>query len=389
MNKNIEYFKYSIRNHKIATFSIVLFLTFLSLSLIITLNQIQNPQARYDIRSKAAENSPTLTPNPTTTPTPGLKVRLLQPNGETLYIGNTELIRWDHPLISSTPGIKNLAWSLQLESLNNEVYLITTIFDATKNEYDWFLGGGTPLGTHYMRVSLVKNCVYPSDPCPEPSDVLPAGWVDYSDTPNTINPSVTVTPIPTTTPTPTPTPLLSNASFEIDNDANKLPDLWLPSNLGVGDRLDSLYVYDGLKSFKFSPLSTPSSLKEKISQKITYWGTAGDGISFDVWNRSEKAIISGDPQKNNTGVVLKVTYTDGFVEKNSAVFPRNAHPWSKKSMIVIADRPYNQLQIIFYNSNLDTDYRIDKPGIKITPNASANGLKETPSELSLQELSSF
>lgn len=188
-----------------------------------------------------------------------------------------------------------------------------------------------------------------------------------------------ITP-PTTPPVTPPTtpPVLENGSFEIDNDNNNLPDRWTAKNLDINDILDTTIVYDGIRSFKFSPATGG---QEKLFQILNYNGQADEEIRLEVYNQSDSNVATGQ-----TGVILYVTYQDGRKETTSGVFPYDAHSWLKKTLIIVTDGAYNKIKVQFYNTNTTTNSRVDGANITIVPNAGERNINETKNELTPKEL---
>lgn len=192
------------------------------------------------------------------------------------------------------------------------------------------------------------------------------------------DPTPTPTPSPTPTPTPTPTPILRNGSFETDDDNNNLPDSWTPKKLDVNDILDTMVVYDGIKSFKFSPAATQ---KEQLTQTLNYSGGTDEEVRLEVYNQSDGRVAIG-----KAGAVLTITYADGRSETSSAVFPYAAHDWKKKTLVIVTDEIYSQIKVNFFNTNQDTNVRVDNSSLSIIPGAQRRGVKQTGNELTVAEL---
>lgn len=142
-------------------------------------------------------------------------------------------------------------------------------------------------------------------------------------------------------------------------------------------------VYDGLKSFNFSPLSTPTSPKEQLFQNLVKNGNANETISVDVYSQSDKNISQG-----KAGVILTVYYSNktGDVDTASGVFPLGAHIWTKKTVGVKTVRPYIKIQTKFFNTNRNSQVRIDKASLTIVGGAAAQGTQQTPNELTTGEI---
>lgn len=171
-------------------------------------------------------------------------------------------------------------------------------------------------------------------------------------------------------------PLLQNSSFE--KDLNNLPDLWKTKNLDADDVLDTTIVYDGKKSFKFSP---SNGKKEMLYQAVNHSGSSDEEIKLEVYNQSDGWVTSG-----KTGVILTIFYWDGRQETVSGIFPRKPHEWQKKFLTIITDNSYNRLVVNFFNISEGTIVRIDKSNLLITSDASKRGVIETSSELTEQEI---
>ena len=114
---------------------------------------------------------------------------------------------------------------------------------------------------------------------------------------------------------------------------------------------------------------------------LNYSGAADQEVRLEVYNQSDGQIINGE-----AGVILYVTYTDGRQESTSGKFPKNAHSWKKKTLIIVTDEPYEQIKVQFFNTNKNTNIRIDKSSLTIVPNAFKRGIKDTPSELTQKEI---
>ena len=192
--------------------------------------------------------------------------------------------------------------------------------------------------------------------------------------------AIPLTPItpPEPTPTPTPTPILRNGSFEIDANNDNRPDQWGTRNLDINDILDTTIFYDGAKSFRFSPAAAD---KEQLLQNLNYSGVSDEEIRLEVYHQSDGQVTLG-----KAGVILTITYADGRKETSSGVFPYAMHGWKKKTLVIITDEPYSRIKVNFFNTNQDTNVRIDKSSLSVIPGAAARGVKQTDNELSQKEL---
>ncbi len=212
------------------------------------------------------------------------------------------------------------------------------------------------------------------------------GTFQFVDLLSTPTPTPTTVIFPSFTPTPTPTlGILKNSSFEIDVNKDNLPDFWTPSNLSVNDGLDKTKVYDLAYSFKFAPLAaTGPAPAKQIFQTIKLSGVADQAVRLDVFNQTDLTIKNG-----YVGAILTVQYADGQIDQTSVKFPLTAHSWTKKSLILVTDRPYYSVQVSLVNTNKNTNARFDKLNLAITSSAASQGLKSTPSELTKTELNSY
>jgi len=121
-----------------------------------------------------------------------------------------------------------------------------------------------------------------------------------------------------------------------------------------------------------------------LYQTVQRWGNAGEALILTLYNSSDHVVLNG-----KTGVIFIVTYTDGFEDKTSLVFPRNSHDWLKKSVTLVTDRPYQSLKIILFNTNKDSNYRIDAVSLTTQAGAKKQGIKSTTSDLSEEDINSL
>jgi hypothetical protein len=129
-------------------------------------------------------------------------IKVLSPNGgETLTTGEYYTIRWEGPDLSQVPGYQNLAWSIGWFRPNGNAGSIITIpvkpfsIPIIQFSYNWKVELPSwitlPVSDVKIRVSLVKNCLNPNLPCPEPASLISVPF-DESDNYFTITgPSVT------------------------------------------------------------------------------------------------------------------------------------------------------------------------------------------------------
>ena len=100
------------------------------------------------------------------------------------------------------------------------------------------------------------------------------------------------------------TQIASNASYELDNDGNGIPDHWKGINLTSQDGQDGSYAKEGSYSFK---ITGASGVKKCLRQRISLSGDASKRFILSGWSRAE----SPDPDGGHHGLVAGVHYDDG------------------------------------------------------------------------------
>lgn len=150
----------------------------------------------------------------------------------------------------------------------------------------------------------------------------------------TETPTGTLTEVPTSTPTSEPfTELLTNNSFEVDADNNKIPDGWTGKNL-TGDKLvkdkpekGKFFAYDGEKAFRFkSSLTKNSKLVQKVSASFLTTAGVGDSIQLSAWLKPSvpitKAVMAKIKYTNNNKLKLQLDIPEESVTNEYQQFSK-------------------------------------------------------------------
>lgn len=173
-----------------------------------------------------------------------------------------------------------------------------------------------------------------------------------------------------------------NSSFELDLNRDNHPDMWSRGKFLDGeDRVDGNIYLEGKASFKFSPKSPTSTATEAIAQSIAYSGAPDEAVVLDVWNKTNQNLSGG-----NTGAIMRVYYADGTSDYTVGLFPRTAHEWTKKRLVVVPDEPYTKILVTFYNTNSSANYWLDKVSINLVKSASSKGYRTSSNEVGAKEL---
>ncbi len=142
----------------------------------------------------------------------------------------------------------------------------------------------------------------------------------------------------------TVTNLLKNASFEIDDNADNIPDNWTPIIMSAGDGRSADYAKDGAYSLK---LVGDTAKQKQVKQNIAINGNAGDVLVLTGENKTVGAASNG-------GYILGIiylTYTDGTESSHPILFNKDTHDWTKKSIAITATKNYAsaRLYVGYYN----------------------------------------
>lgn len=296
----------------------------------------------------------TLTPTPTITPTP---TPTITPTPTVTNTPTPTITPTSTPTNTPTPTITPTATPTITPT---PTPTITPTPTPTRTPTPTITPTATPTITPTPTPTITPTPTPTRTPTPT---ITPTATPTVTNTP-TPTPTATPTNTPTPTITPTPTvmlPVLLNASFDIDQDFNLLPDMWTGKKLDAKDKLDSAIVFNGKYSFKFSP-SRSTLNSEKITQNIAYAGLAGNSLTLNVQNHLDKAIAAG-----KTGMMITLNNNDGTKTTSSKNFTKTAHGWTSKTTTITALKAYNNIQIIFYNTNISSNYRIDYSSLTFIP----------------------
>ena len=138
--------------------------------------------------------------------------------------------------------------------------------------------------------------------------------------------------------------LLKNGSFEIDNDANNLPDYWTPTAFEPDDSRSSDYAKQGSYSLK---VNGNPALGKKITQRIEVGGNAGDEFAFSGWSMSVGSSSSG----NCIRAFIYLNNTNGTKTTKTIPFTKNPHEWLYRSITFTAPQNYSSIDVLigYYN----------------------------------------
>lgn len=180
-------------------------------------------------------------------------------------------------------------------------------------------------------------------------------------------------------PTPVPTNQLQNPSFEIDSNNNSIPDHWKGKKLDGKDKLVTGTVFDGLKSFRFSP--SLSGHQEILSQTLAVSGKQNSAITFSFVDKT------GSIPKGPYGGSLKITYNDNSTSTTALALPKASYDWTKQTIISVASKPFKTITVALFNSNSASNLWVDATHLTINPNSS--GIAPTISNVSSSFLDSL
>ena len=133
--------------------------------------------------------------------------------------------------------------------------------------------------------------------------------------------------------------LVYNQSFELNMDADTMPDGWVRWQDSIYDNrdgLDTTYVRTGTKSIILYGSSGKNKL---IRQRIDLQGEAGVPIYFSGWSKSEGISSGGDYQ-----VLLQVNYETGPIPYG-ANFTKSTHDWEFTERIIVTTGKFTSIDV--------------------------------------------
>lgn len=145
------------------------------------------------------------------------------------------------------------------------------------------------------------------------------------------------------TKTLTVNPLITNGSFEIDDDLNSIPDSWTPTNFAPGDGRSPDYAKEGSYSLKI----TSTGKLKKVTQTIQLSGSAGDKFTLSGWNKNVGTTSGGLCIR----AYIYLNNTDGTRTSASIAFDRRQHDWKIGSANITANKAFNSIDILIANVN--------------------------------------
>ena len=111
-----------------------------------------------------------------------------------------------------------------------------------------------------------------------------------------------------------PVNLLTNTSFEVDSDGDKIPDAWIVMDANSADKMvcykkdkpNKVVAKEGLCAFRFKGLPHK---RTKLKQKLDIDNLVnGDTLTLNLWMKGQHVVTGGK-------ALLKVKYTDGRTDK--------------------------------------------------------------------------
>ncbi len=144
--------------------------------------------------------------------------------------------------------------------------------------------------------------------------------------------------------------LLLNPSFELDDNADNIPDNWIPGQLVAGDGRSADFAKEGTYSLKITGDATK---QKQVKQNIAINGNAGDVLVFSGNNKTDGASASG----SYIGAIVYLTYTDGTEDSQKILFDKNTHDWTKKAAAITAQKNYTSARVyVGYCNQTGTGY---------------------------------
>jgi len=146
--------------------------------------------------------------------------------------------------------------------------------------------------------------------------------------------------------------LVDNASFERDNDGNKLPDNWETSgNLSVNDEMDQNVnvgddkVYVGTYSMK---LTGEQGKNKFVKQRINISGDANTRFTLSGWSKQVGANVNGGSYL----LQVALNHTDGTVDwSNANDFSKAASGWQHVAVEVKPTKAFDSIDVYYYYYN--------------------------------------
>jgi hypothetical protein len=130
--------------------------------------------------------------------------------------------------------------------------------------------------------------------------------------------------------------LMSNASFETDNEPNNVPDGWTGKKLTASDQMDCGLAHEGRCSFTMLGNGKGKSLMQSIAVD----GSKGDSYDFSLWVKTQGADGSGNFQSK-----IVVTYSDGKKETFSLNFTKGSYDWTLFSRSFTTRKAYHTITV--------------------------------------------
>jgi len=140
---------------------------------------------------------------------------------------------------------------------------------------------------------------------------------------------------------PSPPPacanLLQNASFEIDTNHDKKPDIWAYTNFDtLADKRDCTIRKAGTCSLKL----VGNGLQKVVTQTILHSGPAGDDIGFGLWSKATSV-----PTGSTYRLQMRVYSGATLLATKTANFTVGTHGFQQKIIRYTAPGAYDKIVI--------------------------------------------
>ncbi len=147
-----------------------------------------------------------------------------------------------------------------------------------------------------------------------------------------------------------PTNLLKNSSFEMDEDANSIPDNWEQFHFEAGDGRSNEEAQNGAYSLKI--IGNTSKYKV-VRQVVSSGGSTGDSYIYGGYSKT----IGASPTGGSIIVWAIFNNVDGTRTSYNYTYEKDTHDWTHKSDTATAVKDYSSVSFyIGYYKQTGTAY---------------------------------